>query len=314
MGKIDYAGIVEDVWNKGYRRDNDYLTNVSLVKRNVREHAYRFDRTEDALANLPLCLAALSLIVGIVLYTLYEHGDEGVKNICNVLMVVLFFVLVAMLLGICTAGCLINRILNIKYDKNCDKAVDDWYAGGYRDSRWFNGLSDDGKAHVIGVLESKAYRILHNKVVRLEPDDDSDMKRMHLAAQILDEEIGENRTIIETGFADGDDYDDLCSTVEEYERYSSMLKSRDRFKQLPLFPAGNSDLDSSDIEKIQEAIDIYNRQVKALEPNANRLHGYREMMQKYRNVLIHNPGYNHGAPGNKAIHDAETIAYAGFTV
>lgn len=190
------------------------------------------------------------------------------------------------------------------------KALDAWNNGAYRDSKWYQGMSDDEKAHVIGMHDSKAYRTLNGKVHDLTVRGYD----MGPALRVLDNAIDGDTVILNGGLASENGIGSLNNLIEQYESYRAAFKSDSRTKTLTVIEKDSTDLSDDDEKELIQAINAYNDEVRRTALHARHINEYMGMMQKYRDALIHNPGYNHGTPSNKAVRDAENLAYAGFTM
>lgn len=191
-----------------------------------------------------------------------------------------------------------------------ERAVDSWYDGAYRDSAWYQGLSDDEKVHVTGVLTSKTYRILNNRVKELR---ESKRSASDKAIQILDKAIANDRLILGENLTDSETGNTLRSMIETYERYRSKLLGDASGGEALVLECGTTDLSHDDEHELMEAIRAYNREAKQGARNVLSIKKYEAMMRKYREKLVNHTEYNHGSPTSQAISDAENLAYAGFT-
>lgn len=189
-------------------------------------------------------------------------------------------------------------------------AVDEWYSGAYRESSWYQGLDADGRAHVIGIIESKPYRVLSERVRSMESLVKYDMGP---TVSMLDREILNNMAILESGMVDAYTSNKLRGMTRVYEAYRSRLCVDDRLEPLQPITKGMTDLMQDDEELLAKAVDEYNDEVRLVKKNHPMLRKYKSMMKQYRESLVRHPEYHHGNPMVQVLMDAECLAYAGFT-
>lgn len=215
--------------------------------------------------------------------------------------------------GLFLLGYIIMCIIMIYNHAKEQKALDLWFNGMYRDSEWYKGLDDDGKAHVIGVMESDSYNIINERINDLRP---RNKYNMWYAINRLNEAIKRDMALLNENspMLNDDDRNKLRSMIAKYEVYRDTLKAKTYTEKLPKVASGSTDMNQYEEEKLIQAVNKYNKTVKKHTSNIPRIKKYEAMLRKYRETLIHHRNYNAGCPTSQALRDAETIAYAGFTM
>lgn len=194
--------------------------------------------------------------------------------------------------------------------KGFGEALSAWYDGAYRESTWYQGLSAEEKANAIGIIESKAYSLISERMRDMQ----STNYNMGPVVSMLDRAIRNDRTILDSDMADVNTRDRLRGMMALYESYRSKLGSDDRVENIPFITQGMTDLMQDDEKLLSNAVDAYNNEVNLAATNAPRISEYKAMLRTYRDALTKNPAYNDGHPTSQALSDAERFAYAGFTM
>lgn len=302
--------IINDVQDRVYRRDSRVIWEDSTDRKLFRDAVEKQCNDKARRANDAAYLSIIimgsvgGLICGILarVYPCSYYGILPVPVIGFGVSALVGIILMIVFMSMSSYYC---------QPHGFNDALAEWYGGAYRESTWYQGLDSDEKAHVIGIIESKPYSIISERVRSME----SPAKyNMGPTVSMLDHEILNNETVLASDMADAYTRDKLRGMIRMYESYRSRLLSDDRSEPLPPITKGMTDLMQDDEKTLADAVDEYNDEVRLATRNEPILRAYESMLRKYRETLVHHPGYHSGSPTNDAISNAESIAYAGFTM
>lgn len=292
--------VINDVQDRMYRYDSRVICEEAsyLFRDAIKKQGAKRERrlTDYAFLSIIICCGSL-LLCGVV------------SIVCSwrALFVIGYWVIV--ILGLMLFVVFASMSMHCASHEWVD-TIDEWYSGAYRESPWYQGLDANEKAHVIGIIESKPYRVLSERVRSMESPAKYDMGP---TVSMLDHEILNNVTILDSDMADAYTSNKLRGMTRVYEAYRSRLCLDDRSEPLPPITKGMTDLMQDDEELLTKAVDEYNDEVQRAKKNRPMLRKYKSMMKKYRESLVRHPEYHHGNPMAQALMDAERLAYAGFT-
>lgn len=194
-------------------------------------------------------------------------------------------------------------------------AVNKWIDGAYRDSEWFQNLSASEQADVVAAMTSKTYRDLNGTVKELTAADDYDYSR---ALKVIDKTIAQNEIVSKYSDTTGSDENSALAKIIGNTRllkeYRGVLSSGDSDAIINTDDYDYSTMSSDDSDALYLAIHHHNSYVKNAIEQKPVITLYENVLAKYRAALTQHPEYHDSHPSSKAIRDAETVAYSGFSM